>query len=87
MNYWASFKTGKGSKDTRNTDKAHITVNKLPRNAKSYTLLLHCTGKKVEHLIRILRKDMHCALPENVKPECVIVALSLVPTLLTSKSG
>ena len=50
-----------------NADGVPTVANGLPSNSKSFTLLLLYTGQKGEHLIRPLRKDMHCTLPENVK--------------------
>ena len=61
-------------------DKTHIVANYLATNFKSHTLLLLYNGQKGEHLVRSLRKDMHRLLPKNV-----MLALNLVPNLITSK--
>ena len=50
-----------------NSDRAPTVANELLTNSESYTLLLPNTGQISGHLIRFLRKDMHCMLPENVQ--------------------
>ena len=57
----------KGQNIHTNADKAPIVANDLPSNSESHTLLLSYNGQKSEHLVKSLRKDMHCTLPENIQ--------------------
>ena len=52
-----------------NADQAPTVANELPGNSKSYILRIPYNEQKGEHLIRSLRKDMHCALPEKCSNE------------------
>ena len=77
---WIIEQVSKQVKDQNiqsDADEAPTVANTLPSNSKSYKLLLPYTGQTGEHLIRSLRKDMRCTLPENVHTRICYTGIKL----------